>query len=386
MQHPLHTETLAAYEAHFGASPAVVARAPGRLEVLGNHTDYNEGFVISCAIDRSTWVAAGPAAGDECVLCLAADGTERRFRLAELSTPERGDWANYIKGLVVELQERGHAVAPFQAMVLSDVPMSAGMSSSAALEMSALLALCQLNDVELPAAELARIGQACENRYVGANTGLLDQFTSLMGKANQLVYIDFRTLAVEQIPCPEEAAFVVANSGVKHDLTQDYNERRERCEEAAAVLARLNPRVRKLRDVSTEELNGARDQMAHLAWCRARHITGENERVQAGLTALQAGDLEAFGRLLYESHQSSRDYFENSCPELDILVETAKSLGALGARLSGGGFGGISIHLVERDEAELYRQRLATAFQSRTGRKLETMICTIGEGAHAHVR
>jgi galactokinase len=200
------------------------------------------------------------------------------------------------------------------------------------------------------------------------------------------VLTDFRSLDVERVPCPSEAVFVVADSGVKHDLTQEYNERRARCEEAAAYFATLRDGVTHLRDVSMAELDAAREALHHLTWRRARHIVGENERVQQGRAALAAGDLAAFGRLLSESHLSSRDNFENSCPELDILVELGTSLpGSLGARLSGGGFGGISIHLVRRDEAAAYKQRLATAYELRVGREPMTMICAIGQGAELYV-
>jgi galactokinase len=382
----LHKQVVESFTQAFGRAPTVVARAPGRLEVLGNHTDYNEGFVISCAIDRATWFAAAPLPGREAIVRLAADGREARFHLDQLGTPVRGDWANYVKGIVVELQRRQLPVGGFQACLIGDVPLSAGMSSSAALEMATALALGALNQIVLPKPEWARIGQACENHYVGAKTGLLDQFTSLMGQADQLVYIDFRTLAVENVPVPPGAVFVVANSGVKHDLTIEYNERRQRCEEAAAALARRYPGVRTLRDVTNAQLDAAKADMDIMAWRRAKHIVGENERVHAGRRALAAGDLAAFGQLLRASHLSSISYFENSCPELDILVASGQALpGCYGARLSGGGFGGISIHLVARDQAESYCQRLATAWHSRTGTTLSPMICTIGEGARLHV-
>ena len=386
MTESLHKQVVEAFERAFGRAPAVVARAPGRLEVLGNHTDYNEGYVISCAIDRATWFAAAPLPGREAVVRLAADGREERFHLDQLASPVRGEWANYVKGIVVEFQRRKLPEGGFQACLIGDVPLSAGMSSSAALEMATALALGALNRIELPKPEWARIGQACENNYVGAKTGLLDQFTSLMGQAGQLVYIDFRTLDVANVPVPPGAVFVVANSGVKHDLTIEYNERRQRCEEAAAALARRYPGVRTLRDVTDAQLDAAKGEMDIMAWRRAKHIVGEDERVQAGRQALAAGDLAAFGRLLSASHESSITYFENSCPELDILVATAHALpGCYGARLSGGGFGGISIHLVACDQAESFCLRLATAWQSRTGATLSRMICTIGEGARLYV-
>ncbi len=369
------------FAARFGRQPAVVARAPGRLEILGNHTDYNEGFALSCAVDRSTCFAAGPAAGTACRLYDSREDAAVQFDIAAIGPAEPGAWQNYILGVIVELQRRGHKIAAFDAVLHSELPMSSGMSSSAALEISAALAIGQLSGIDLSPAEWARVGQASENNYVGANTGLLDQTSSIMGKAGQFVHIDFRDLSVKTCPVPDGAVIVIANSGVKHDLTQDYNERRERCEEAARALG-----VPFLRDADLADLNKKRAALSETAYRRALHIIGENDRVDRALRALAAGDLEALGALWLESHASSRTNFENSCVELDFLVETGRALpGFYGARLSGGGFGGISIHLVATDQAEDYRKRLATAFTAKYGREPETMTCAIGEGAETYV-
>lgn len=375
------------FKARFGIEPSVLTRAPGRLEVLGNHTDYNEGVVISCAIDRNCWFAGAPAPkGAASIIHDARDGSERCFQVPNVGPAQKGDWANYVKGLVVEFTRRAVPVAPFYGMVMSDVPLSAGMSSSAALEIAVAYGLGALNNATFPPEEWARIGQGSENGYVGANTGLLDQFSSIMGKKDHLVFCDFRSLAVTPVAFGADAVFVVANSGVKHNLTDEYNERRKRCEEATAILAQRNPAVKALRDVSLEQLEAVKTGMPILTYRRALHIVGENTRVLAGIKALEQQNLTAFGRLLTQSHQSSMENFENSCPELDILTAIGESLpGSYGARLSGGGFGGISIHLVARGEAETYRQRLATAFQTRTGKEPETMICALGEGAQRYV-
>ncbi len=368
------------FEAEFGQPPALVARAPGRLEFLGNHTDYNEGLVLSCAVDKSTFFAAAPAAAGHCRIYDARDDRAAEFDLDNIGDPVPGEWVNYILGVIVELQRRGHTVKAFNAVLRSELPMSSGMSSSAALEISAAFALGKLSGIELPPAEWARVGQASENNYVGANTGLLDQFTSIMGQANQLVHIDFRTLDVATCPMPQGAVIVIANSGVTHDLTREYNQRRRRCEEAAAALG-----APFLRDVSLAELEAGQEKMDILTYRRALHIAGENDRVARAIKALQANELETLGQLMIESHQSSRQNFENSCLELDILVESGRGLpGFYGARLSGGGFGGISIHLVAADAAETYRRRLATAFELRFGREPETLVCAIGQGAEVY--
>jgi galactokinase len=376
------SEVSEVFSKRFGREPAVVSRAPGRLEILGNHTDYNEGLVISCAIAQSTWVAAAPASGAVCTLASAADLPEACFSAAEPGPPITGDWANYVKGIVCELRKRGFEIDPFDMVIASDIPLSAGLSSSAALEIAVAYAIGALNGIDLPPIEWAKIGQASENDFVGANTGLLDQLSSVMGRAGHIVSCDFRSVSASAQPFSTDAVFVVVNTGVKHDLTADYNERRMRCEEAADLIKLRYPDVQALRDVSQEMLEACREALELLTYRRARHIVGEDHRVKAGLSALKSGDLEAFGQLLFSSHYSSRHYFENSCRELDILVELSRSLpGCYGARLSGGGFGGSSIHLVAADEASLFADRLATAYETRTGHAITPLICELGDGA-----
>jgi len=366
----------------FGRDPEVVTRAPGRLEMLGNHTDYNEGVVLSVAVDRESCVAAAKRPGTTCRLRDVHHDMESRFEIDQLTPPVPGDWANYIKGLVVELQQRGFAVPAFDAVLSSTVPLSAGMSSSAALEMSFAFALGQLAEINLPWQEWAKVGQGAENNYVGARTGLLDQFSSIRGKAGHLVFSDFRTLDVRNVPLPAGTALVVANSMVKHTLTQEYNERRECCERAVSRLQPRLPNVRALRDVSREQLQHYRDELDDVTFRRALHVVGENERVFAGVAALEAGDVEAFGVRMFESHESSRVNFENSCPELDKLIEIGRSLkGSVGARLSGGGFGGISVHLVRDAEAQAYAQALADAYEQSTATRPDVMLCQAADGA-----
>ena len=383
----MHTRDMLATIDHsfrevFGVAPSVRTRAPGRLEILGNHTDYNEGTVLSTAVDRATWVAAAPSGSSVCRIIDVVHDSERSFDLRELGSPEAGDWANYIKGLIVELRSRGATVPGFNAVMGSTVPMSAGMSSSAALEMSMLLAMMQLGSLDLPWREMAKVGQACENHYVGANTGLLDQFSSLRGKAGHLVYSDFRSLDVRNVPLPEGTALVVANSMVKHNLTNEYNERREACEEAVRVLRERDAGIAALRDVSLEDLAAAKPVLRDVVYRRALHVVGEITRVETGVAALERGDVAAFGKLMFESQNSSTHAFENSCAEIDILVDIAKSLpGAIGARLSGGGFGGITVHLVEADAAKTYSEMLAQRYADKTGLRAEVLICHPADGA-----
>ena len=367
-----------AYQKRFGAAPAVVTRAPGRLEILGNHTDYNEGTVLSVAVDRAMTIAAGKAAaGTVCGLFDDIVSSSRSFDISAIGPAAKGDWSNYIKGIVLEFRKRGYDVPAFNAVLAGTVPLSAGMSSSAALEMAMVKALEALMGVELGWIEEARVGQAAENNYVGAKTGLLDQVSSLRGKAGQLVCSDFRSMDVCNVPMPAGTAFVVANCMVKHNLTNEYNVRREACEDAARTLG-----VKALRDVSMDELLKAKSRLKPESYRRALHVVGEIDRVARGSAALAAGDIEAFGQIMFESHQSSIENFENSIPELDTLVDIGRTLpGALGARLSGGGFGGITVHLVREESAEQYLAELVRIYEAKTGIKAQAMICQAADGA-----
>ncbi|MBQ4479185.1 MAG: galactokinase [Victivallales bacterium] len=375
------TELAELFLARHGHAPALLSRAPGRLEILGNHTDYNEGTVLSVAINRAARIAAAPNPeakdGMVCRLYDIKGRSAREFRLDDLDNCRHGDWSNYIKGLIVEFNLQGFKVPAFDALVTGDVPLSAGMSSSAALEMAMCVILNNLSDARLTWLELAKIGQSCENNYVGAHTGLLDQISSLKGKAGQLIYSDFRSFEVENVPMPTGTVFVVANSKIKHNLTNEYNERREACEEAARILG-----VKALRDVSPEMLEHRKGELREVVYRRAKHVVGEIARVAAGQIALATGDLALFGKLMTESHESSRKNFENSCPEIDMLVEIGQTIpGFLGARISGGGFGGISVHLVQASAAERYCEALGAEYHRQTGIDSQPMVLAAADGA-----
>jgi galactokinase len=375
------------FKEEYSVVPAVMAWAPGRLEILGNHTDYNEGFVLSMATDLHTVFAAAPVNGSICKLNSFDHNLTAEFDLNTLSKVVLGDWNNYIKGVVYEISKLPYGkdkIKAFNAGIMSTVPFSAGMSSSAALEMSACLALGKLFEVELLPEEWARLGQRVENDYLGLKSGLLDQFSSLFGQKDHLIFCDFRENKVlKRVKFPHNYEFVVANSMVKHDLVDsDYNSRRTSCENVVEIIIQNNPYVKALRDVSLSILESCKGQMNFVDYKRAQHIIGENERVVKGVKVLENNDIEAFGELMFESHRSSIENFENSCPELDYLVELSKSIpGCIGARLSGGGFGGISIHLVKKNMVKLFKTRLKTAFKIQTGIDLSVLDCCAGDGA-----
>jgi galactokinase len=306
------------------------------------------------------------------------------FNLDEIGQAKPKDWSNYVKGMIVGLRARGIEVGAFEGAILSDVPLSAGMSSSAALEVSAGFAFSAAFGIELPKSDWARIGQGVENNYLGVSTGLLDQFSSIFGHHNALILSDFRTVEVlKTVRLHEGYVLVVANSMVKHNLVDsEYNVRRVDCENAAVKIGMTDKSVKALRDVTPEMLERYAHLLTRQEYRRAKHVVGENDRVLKGVEFLEQGKIKEFGKLLFESHYSSIENFENSCPELDFLVEQAKSIpGCIGARLSGGGFGGISIHLVEESAADSYCQRIATAFKLQTGKDTEIIKCMIGEGA-----
>ncbi len=372
------------FQAHYGKAPVAVGSAPGRLEILGNHTDYNEGFTLSAAVGQVTEFAIVPVPGRKCRLKDFRDGSQVEFDLDNIDKPTPKDWSNYVKGVIVELRKRGIEVGAFDGGILSTVPLSAGMSSSAALEVSAGFAFAAVFDIKLSPVEWAKVGQGVENNYMGLKSGLLDQFSSIYGKADALILSDFRTNEVlKNVALPHGYMIVVANSMVKHNLVDsEYNDRRHSCERVAAAMHNIDPKIKTLRDVSSQMLNDNKHCVDHSDYLKAMHVIGEDERVFKAVELLEKGDIKGFGQLLFASHESSKNNFANSCQELDCLVELATSIpGCLGARLSGGGFGGISIHLVEAARADEYCRRLKEAYKLQTGKETETIECSIGDGA-----
>ena len=390
-------DAIQAFERHFGSSPAQTVRAPGRVELLGNHTDYNQGLVMALAVDRYISLAVAPRPDDTVELISTAYEEPARFALDDLAKDPAAPWANYTKGLLVQLRERGVRFGGFNAAIHSTVPLGGGLSSSAALLVSSALAVRKLypyvlhadgsgESVESPAPPmtdpermaLAKACQAAENRFVGVNCGLLDHISSLFGRAHQVIRIDCLHLTVDWAPLPADLEVVVCHSGVRHALVGgEYNQLRAHCESAARSLG-----VDALRFVSPEALEAGRGRLSERDYQCARHIVGENDRVQRGATALEANDLATFGEFLFASHASSRDHFHNSCPELDVLVELAREHpGCIGARLTGGGFGGATLNLVHATEARSFREHIAMAYEARTGQRLESWICQVVDGA-----
>ena len=342
----------------------VVAFAPGRVELLGNHTDYNEGLVLAAAIDLGVTVRAERL--DAAVLEVSSE-TNGRQATASLAKPQRfaGDsaWANYPLGVVWALREAGLDVGGLRLHVTSTLPLGWGLSSSAAFEVATAQAALSLYDLSVQPMTLAKLCQKAENEFVGVQCGLLDQASSVFGQEDEAIVLDFREVSARTVPMPSEAALLLVDSGVPHQLSGgEYNERRAQCRAAAEALG-----VRALRDLTSDAIVSA-TSLDPVTRARALHITGENERVQAGVKALKAGRLQEFGRLMFASHESSKRNFENSTSFLDALVDIAAATpGVLGARLTGGGFGGATIWLVEKAQAATMLGPVAEAYRRRLG-------------------
>ncbi len=370
----------------FNTRAEVLASAPGRLEILGNHTDYNEGVVLSCAVTLKTSAAMRKTNSNKASIYDLRADEWCVIDLDDLVYGQNPKWGNYPAGVVSELRKRALNVGGFEAVINSTVPLSAGMSSSAAFETALLFGLMKLYDLDISPAAAARIGQGVENNFMGLKTGLLDQFSSIFGRENAFILSDFRTVEVLQnVSMQQGFSIVVVNSMEKHNLVDSaYNERRESCESAAAKLAARHKNVKTLRDVSGELLESEKSILTDIEYRRAKHVAGECERVMQAVKFLQNGQISQFGQLWWDSHESSRVNFENSTPALDKLVELSHTLpGAVGARLSGGGFGGITIHLVKDDMQKEYCGSIAELYKKYCSIEPEIIVCRPGAGAGA---
>lgn len=347
-----------------GATQWIRVRAPGRAEVLGNHTDYNAGLVLAVAVEMGLEIC-GTARADG-VLKFESLDLGRQFEgcINALEPSKEEPWANYLLGVLAGLRARGVRLGGAELQIQADLPAGAGLSSSAALEIAAALFFQKLYPFEMEPLELARVAQEAEHRFAGVQCGLLDQLSILLSRRGRVTRLDFESLQVETLPLPSEVCFVLVSSGVKHALVSgEYNERRASCEAAAKRLG-----VRFLRNASMQDLDAAAPHLPEGVVRRARHVIGENERVMQASEALGRGDVSALGQAMLASHISSRVNFENSCPELDDLVELARQApGCLGARLSGGGFGGVTINLVQRRHLDAFTAYLLDRYRNPGG-------------------
>lgn len=377
----LRASVVTAFERRFERAPEVVVRAPGRVNLLGEHVDYNEGWVLPAATEQAVWLAAARSAGDD-VHILASDfiDGEAAFSLADLAPRDAQapvSWIDYPRGVAWSLQDEGHEIPPISAAFAGDVPIGAGVSSSAAVEVAFLAAWSALGKLDLDRLVMAKLGQKTENRYIGLASGIMDQFASAHSVAEHLLLLDCRSLTYEPIPLPQACAILVVDSGIRRELAgSEYNVRRRQCDEAVEILREHLPHITTLRDVTPEQFELAAHRLPILLRRRAQHVVEECARVLQGAEQLRRGDVEAFGRLIRHSHISLRDLYEVSISELDFLAATAwQQAGCYGARLTGAGFGGCIIVLAEAGATEAIAARLREAYAqsfSRTPRIFAT--------------
>jgi galactokinase len=350
------------------AADVRIVRAPGRVNLIGEHTDYNLGFVLPAAISLETWIASVPADDGYVELFSLEAGEQRRFELGQAG-PAQGSWIDYVAGVAWSLDQSGVALRGLRGVVDSEIPMGSGLSSSAALEVAAAWSLAADVPPSLPVMQLAQAAQRAENAYVGVQSGLMDQFASTHGVAGHALLFDCRSLEHRAVPLPSGHSLVAIDTRTPHRLeASQYNARRQQCERGVAVIARRHPQVSSLRDVSAEMLEDVAGLLDAETLRRCRHVVNENERVLAATRALEAGDLHTVGRLFAESHASLRDLYEVSSAELDALVEIAGSVpGLVGARMTGAGFGGCTVNLVRDDAVERLRAAIVEEYPARTG-------------------
>jgi len=352
-------------------------RAPGRVNLIGEHTDYNDGFVMPAAIPFYTTVQAEPRA-DGLVSARSAQFSEHvQFSLEAVEAKPQHNWGDYIEGVARELIARGYPLTGANLEIHSNVPVGSGLSSSAALEVSSALALIAISGQKVPDLEIAQACQAAENNFVGMRCGIMDQFISVHGIHDHAILLDCRTLEFRPVPIPPTARIVIANTMVKHELSgSEYNDRRADCETAAMALG-----VASLRDATSEMLLNA--ELPEVVRRRAQHVIDEIERTERAGDALLSHDVELFGQFMYESHESLRTLYEVSCAELDTMVNIARGLpGVLGARMTGGGFGGCTVNLVQAEQVEAFAASLADQYKEATGIQPTIYICTAADGAH----
>ena len=378
------------FRQRFNADPAFIARAPGRVNLLGEHVDYNDGFVLPTAINRAVWVACSPSDSDQTTLVAADLNEEVSFAPENLTTKTQADgsvlpeWAKYPAGVMWALTQAGHATPAMKAVFASNIPRGAGLSSSAALELGFAVSWQKLGNWNIPPMELALLAQRAENEYVGVKCGIMDQFASACGEQGRLLFLDCRSLEWQTAPLPETVVIVIADTTVRRSLASSgaYNERRAACEEAVRLLKEKLPNIRSLRDVSLEDFNRFSPELPAGTAKRAAHVVNEIARAQGALKLLESGDVVQFGKLMNECHASLRDLYEVSCPELDVMVAVGQSLpGCYGARLTGAGFGGCTVNLVAREQAPAFADALATVYEQQTGLHPEVYICRASEGA-----
>lgn len=372
------------FNEQFGAEPVMI-KSPGRVNLIGEHTDYNDGFVLPAAIDKMIVLALAPNNLNR-IRLFAVDMDQPEFETDITTQFEKSGlgWPDYILGVVDQLQKQGVQIGGFDCVFGGDIPIGAGLSSSAALEGGILTGLSSLFDLNLTTLEMAKIGQKAENEFVGVQCGIMDQFANLHGNCDSVIRLDCRSLEYSLYPfAREDIAILLCDTKVRRELaSSEYNVRRKQCEEGVQILKEFDPTIINLRDVKHDFLEQHRDKLSDVVYNRCRYVLDENQRVLDACDHLLQGDIESFGQKMYESHYGLRDQYEVSCRELDILVEATESLdNVLGSRMMGGGFGGCTINLVFENGIEDITDQINRHYQTELDKPIEVYVAKIGKGA-----
>jgi galactokinase len=370
------------FSALFPGTAPLIVRSPGRVNLIGEHTDYNQGFVLPAAIDKAIYLAIGPR--DDREIHLVSIDLDQHFTCTlDLPEPAVEHWPNYLLGVVQQLQKAGHSPRGFNCVFTGDIPLGSGMSSSAALECATAFALNELFSLGLDKLTMVRLSQRAENVFVGVQCGIMDQFASMFGRRGQVIRLDCQSLDYAYFPFDLEGIrIVLLDTNVKHSLAStEYNTRRRQCEAGVRLVRAHDPEVTSLRDVSREQLDRYVAPVDELVYRRCRFIVGENARLLAATEDLQNGDLAAFGRKMFETHDGLSREYEVSCKELDFLVDQVRDDPAvIGARMMGGGFGGCTINLVKEDAIDTLVARLAPVYRDAMKRELKVYVAQIEDG------
>ena len=359
-----------------------VFRAPGRVNLIGEHTDYNEGFVMPAAIGFYTSAAIAPRSDTKVNVRSQSFEGAVSFDIGDDLRPKH-NWSDYVVGVIDQVKRSGERLRGLDILIQGDVPIGAGLSSSAAIEVAVGFALLNAEHATIDRVRLALLCQRAENEFVGMRCGIMDQFISCNGQRNHALMLDCRNLQFKLLPISPGASIVICNTMVKHQhASGEYNQRRADCEQGVKILQKCVPGIRSLRDVSVEQLERHREMLPPVIYRRCRHVVTENARVESAAEKLQKNDLRAFGGLMAKSHMSLRDDYEVSCRELDVMVEIATAqAGVFGARMTGGGFGGCTINLVASEHVEAFRKRVAAEYERAIGLKPDVYITSAADGA-----
>ncbi|MBN1999751.1 galactokinase [candidate division KSB1 bacterium] len=371
------------FNAKFPGKPRVFA-APGRVNLIGEHTDYNDGFVFPMALDRYTFVAIA-ATNDRKLTVFSVNMDETMKIDLDNNTEKRSHWSDYVSGMAFVLEEKGYRIPGADILLESDVPVGSGLSSSAALEMSSGLAFLGIMNQTMPKADLALLGQRAENKFVGMNCGIMDQFISMHGRKDHALFLDCRSLDYQLVPLPSDnVRIVICNTMVKHELgSSEYNKRRAECEKGVEIMSKDFPGIKALRDVSLDQFESVESQLPDVVRRRCRHVISEDDRTLASIEALQSNDLVCFGKLMNASHDSLRDDYQVSCKELDTMVDIARTIpGVLGARMTGGGFGGCTVNLVNAMQVENFCMTISSRYFQVTGLEPKIYVSVPSDGGH----